>query len=74
MIQVGPNLWLQFEPDSRTDKYGKCFFWLYWYDDYTSGGVYVGRHRRGQAFYADPTERGYPRPEHIKYDLMAQPS
>ncbi len=66
--------WIEFDINSRTDKYGKCFFWLYWMDDYNPSDPNCTAEnpcKRGQAYYADPTEFGYHRPEWARHDLMA---
>ena len=52
---------------SKTDKWGRCSFTLYWMADYTPGhpeGEYV-RRERAQCFHADPLDYGFPRPEQV---------
>jgi hypothetical protein len=53
------------EYHSTSDRDGRCSFSLHWISSYHPGhpgGEHVTR-ERGQYFFGDPTERGYPRPE-----------
>lgn len=50
---------------SLSDSKGRCSFALYWIADYHPGDP-AGEHRiaeRGQGFFADPREHGFPSPE-----------
>jgi hypothetical protein len=50
---------------SKSDNKGRCEFWLFWMADYHPGDP-AGEHRlaeRGQIYFADPREHGFPRPE-----------
>jgi hypothetical protein len=55
---------MRIEYHTLPDKYNKCAFTLYWMADYHPGHP-DGEYRtaeRGQVFYADPREHGFPLP------------
>ena len=59
---------VRIEYHSGSDRLGRCSFSLHWMADYHPGhpdGEFVTR-ERGQHYFGDPTERGYPRPEDVK--------
>lgn len=52
---------------SQSDDRGRCSFALLWMADYHPGDD-AGEHRlteRGQHFFADPRDYGFPRPEEV---------
>jgi hypothetical protein len=52
----------------KSDKKGRCSFMLEWMADYHPGDP-RGEHRealRGQVFFANPEERGFPSPEYCE--------
>ena len=51
-----------------SDKLGRCMFFLHWMANYHPGDP-AGEYRtteRGQCFFADPREHGFPRPDEVK--------
>ena len=53
---------------SSSDEMGRCRFSLRWMADYHPGDP-RGEHRRaerGQYFFADPRNHGFPRPEEMR--------
>lgn len=62
------------EYHSASDRLGRCSFSLHWMTDYIPGhpeGEHV-RRERGQCYFADPREHGYPRPEEAKTKRRTQ--
>lgn len=51
------------EYNTMSDDFGRCSFFLYWHTDYTPSIPYP--HEKGQGFFADPTLKGFPRPEDL---------
>ena len=55
------------EYHGKPDSHNRCHFSLHWWTDYHPGDP-DGEHRwaeRGQHFFADPHDYGYPRPDEI---------
>lgn len=57
------------EYHGKSDEQNRCSFTLFWEEEKMAkdGTYYMGR--RGQVFFADPREYGFPRPEEAKPEV-----
>lgn len=71
MDKTEHNIVLDFEPilyHSMPDTLNRCMFTLFWQVDYIPGLYGPGPFIRGQVFFSDPREYGFPLPQETQIE------